>query len=317
MRKYLLLTTLLMTMVFVFGQTLYNEENVYLGYSKYKYNTVELNGETYDQYEVTIIFKNNNPTKYIHEPRICKVSFSPEVKHPSSSSEFDFVQNGEAYGYVEYTDGTSLPENLNSPREDDKYGRVTSRMVIEPNQEDKCTKYILVKTGAEFPEPKWSLEFDNQIPVVVNGSTSLVAIWVNRQAKGISLNNVRSWPIIIRKPFDGTNCGDPRPIGNKGDFINSNKQDASFKGDWNTFIKQNLIYPIEAVENDIQGVVVVSFVIDTSGNVIDIKAISGPKELYEAAENLVGKSNGRWITAKQNNKIIEDPSTATINFQLK
>ena len=79
MRKYLLLTTLLMTMVFAFGQTLYNEENVYLGYSKYKYNTVELNGETYDQYEVTIILKiiiqqnifmNQESVKYLFHQKL-------------------------------------------------------------------------------------------------------------------------------------------------------------------------------------------------------------------------------------------------------
>lgn len=219
MKKIFLLTTLLLQLTFVFGQTLSSTQGIYLGYFKEKYNTVELNGEIYDQYEVTIIFRNSNQTKYLHEPRFCRVSFLPDAKHPTSSSEFDFAQNGEAYGYVEYTDGTPLPENLNSPKEEDKYGRVVSRMILEPNQEDKCIKYILVKSGNEFPEPNWSLEFDNQIPIFVNGSTSLVATWVDRQAKGISLSNVSSWPMIIRKPFDGTNCGNAKPIGNKGEVI--------------------------------------------------------------------------------------------------
>jgi hypothetical protein len=216
MKKYFLLATILLQTTFLLGQThpLYNKHGVYLDYAQTKYNSVELNGETYDQYEVVILFRNDNLTSYVHEPLVCRVTFSSDVKHPSSSSEFDFFQNGEAHGYVEYTDGTPLPENLNNPKEEEKYGRIVSRMVIEPKQINKCTKYILLKSGSEFPEPNWSLQFDNQIPVIVNGSRSLVATWVDRQAKGISLNNVSSWPMIIRKPFDGTNCGNARPIGN-------------------------------------------------------------------------------------------------------
>ncbi len=105
-------------------------------------------------------------------------------------------------------------------------------------------------------------------------------------------------------------------IGSKGDLKNSNNQSASFKGDLMTFLKQNIIYPKEASENDIQGKVVVSFVIDKSGNVIDIKAISGPKELYEASENVIRKTNGMWIPAKVNNKFVSYSLTVPINFQL-
>ncbi|HRI35446.1 MAG TPA: energy transducer TonB [Saprospiraceae bacterium] len=317
MKKLIFILTLLIQVSLSFGQTLYNQNSIYLGYSKEKFNTVEFEGETYDQYEVTIIFRNDNPTKYLHEPRVCQVRFLPDIKHPSSNSEIDFAQNGEAYGYVEYTDGTPLPENLNSPKEEDKYGRVISRMIIEPKQENKCRKYILIKSGSEFPEPNYSLDFDNQIPVFVNGSTSLVATWVNRQAKGISLDNVNSWPMIIRKPFDGTNCGGAKPIGNKGDLPNSDNQEASFDGDFTDFIQENLIYPMDARDNDIQGRVIVSFVIDKSGNISDVKAISGPKELYLAAENTIRKSNGMWIPARKNNKFVSEPSTTTINFQLK
>lgn len=105
-------------------------------------------------------------------------------------------------------------------------------------------------------------------------------------------------------------------IGSKGDLKNSNNQSASFNGDWIAFSQQNLKYPILAAENDIQGKVVVSFVVDELGNVVNIKAISGPKELYEAAENLIRKSNGMWIPAKQNNKFVSQPTTVPINFQL-
>jgi TonB family protein len=315
MKNPFLLTILVFQLTFGFGQseTLYSEQGVTLSYSATKFNTIELQNDFYDQYEVKIRFSNSTG-RYIHQPRICRIGFSKDINHPSSNSDFDFVQSGEAYGYFEYTDGTQLPVDLDSPIEDEKYGRVVSRMIIAPNNSDECTKFVLVKSGNELERPTFSVEFNNSYPVIVSGTNSLINTWVERQAKGVSLKNIKYWPLT--SPQHDINCGNARPIGNKGDLKNSNNLPSSFKGDINAFIKQNLKYPILAVENDIQGKVVVSFVIDKSGNAIDIKAISGPKELYEAAENVIRKTNGMWIPAKENNKFVSVSLTVPINFQL-
>src|SRR5437868_7870885 len=48
---------------------------------------------------------------------------------------------------------------------------------------------------------------------------------------------------------------------------------------WQIFLNQHLSYPSDAVRQEIQGTVVLQFVVCTDGTVCDIEAISGPEEL--------------------------------------
>jgi len=50
---------------------------------------------------------------------------------------------------------------------------------------------------------------------------------------------------------------------------------------WQRYLSKNLHYPDEAVSNEIQGDIVVQFIVDKEGNVSDVEAISGPNELRE------------------------------------
>jgi protein TonB len=76
-----------------------------------------------------------------------------------------------------------------------------------------------------------------------------------------------------------------------GDSAHRNFEiDAYFPGGnqaWNRFISRHLKYPSSAVKNNIQGVVIVQFVVDAEGSVTDVKAVSGPLELWLPAENVI------------------------------
>ena len=66
------------------------------------------------------------------------------------------------------------------------------------------------------------------------------------------------------------------------------------------FIVENMAYPDTAKNNDVQGMVHVSFVVDTNGEVIDIQTL-GKKLGYgleEEAMRVIYKSNGRWKPAE-------------------
>src|ERR1700712_2307920 len=45
---------------------------------------------------------------------------------------------------------------------------------------------------------------------------------------------------------------------------------------WQRYLQKNLRYPDEAVNNEIQGAVVVKFIVDKEGGVSDVEAVSGP-----------------------------------------
>ena len=86
---------------------------------------------------------------------------------------------------------------------------------------------------------------------------------------------------------------------------------------WRRFLIKNLSnnYPQDAADRGIQGKVVVKFIVDRNGNVSNIQAVEGPRELYELAEKVIKKS-GKWEPAQQNGKIVNSYKSQPIIFSL-
>ncbi len=96
--------------------------------------------------------------------------------------------------------------------------------------------------------------------------------------------------------------------------------EATFPGGdsaWSKFLNHNLKYPDDAVNNEIHGTVIVQFVVDTAGNISDIKAISGPKKggLREESVRVITLS-GKWVPATQNGHTVQSYKTEPIQFKL-
>jgi protein TonB len=84
---------------------------------------------------------------------------------------------------------------------------------------------------------------------------------------------------------------------------------------WHYFLNRNLRYPDEAVEKEIQGTVVVQFIVDKEGVVSEVQAISGPEELQAEAVRVIKKS-GKWVPAEQNGRKVKSYKKQPIKFQL-
>ena len=69
---------------------------------------------------------------------------------------------------------------------------------------------------------------------------------------------------------------------------------------WNRFLMENMRYPDKAIKKEIQGIVVVQFIVDVDGSVSNVQAISGPEKagLREEAVRII-KLSGKWIPAIQ------------------
>jgi protein TonB len=87
-------------------------------------------------------------------------------------------------------------------------------------------------------------------------------------------------------------------------------------GAWQRYLSKNLHYPDEAVSNEIQGDVVVQFIVDKEGNVSDVEAISGPAELREEAARVIKKS-GKWTAAIQNGRQVKSYKKQPVKFRLE
>lgn len=85
---------------------------------------------------------------------------------------------------------------------------------------------------------------------------------------------------------------------------------------WQRYLIKTLRYPQEAQDNEIQGAVVVQFIVDKGGMVSDVEAISGPAELRKEAVRVIQKS-GRWTPAVQNGRQVKSYKKQPIVFRLE
>ncbi|MEO5685666.1 MAG: energy transducer TonB [Chitinophagaceae bacterium] len=88
------------------------------------------------------------------------------------------------------------------------------------------------------------------------------------------------------------------------------------QGAWVRYLNKTLVYPQDAQDNEIQGTVVIQFIVDKEGNVSDVEAISGPNELRGEAVRVIKKS-GKWTPAVQNGRQVKSYKKQPITFRLE
>ncbi|HYG14321.1 MAG TPA: TonB family protein, partial [Bacteroidia bacterium] len=81
------------------------------------------------------------------------------------------------------------------------------------------------------------------------------------------------------------------------------------------FIRDNLVYPPLAVENGLQGRVIVQFVVEPDGRVTDVKALKFFDEDC-AKEAIRVVKLMRWNPGKQRNKAVKTRMVIPITFKL-
>jgi protein TonB len=87
---------------------------------------------------------------------------------------------------------------------------------------------------------------------------------------------------------------------------------------WLRYLNRNFHYPEDAMASEIQGMVVVQFIVDKEGGVSEVQAISGPEEggLREEAVRVIKKS-GKWIPAIQNGRQVKSYKKQPIVFKFQ
>ena len=85
---------------------------------------------------------------------------------------------------------------------------------------------------------------------------------------------------------------------------------------WQRYLNKNLRYPQDAIDNEIQGTIIVQFIVDKAGVVSDVEAISGPNELRDEAVRVIKKS-GQWTPAVQNGRQVKSYKKQPIVFRLE
>jgi len=96
--------------------------------------------------------------------------------------------------------------------------------------------------------------------------------------------------------------------------------ESSFPGGvqaWARFLHKNLRYPDEAIAGEIQGIVMVQFIVDKDGNISDVSVLSGPDGggLREEAMRVIRKS-GKWTPAQQNGRYVKSYKRQPVIFKI-
>jgi len=85
----------------------------------------------------------------------------------------------------------------------------------------------------------------------------------------------------------------------------------------NKFLAENIQYPQQATENGIQGTVYVSFVVDSKGNVTDVKILRGIGGGCDEEALRVVRMMPKWHPGKQNGKQVRVLFNMPIYFKLQ
>ncbi len=84
-----------------------------------------------------------------------------------------------------------------------------------------------------------------------------------------------------------------------------------------TFISENIRYPQEAIDNDIQGTVYVKFVVKSTGAVEDVQLLRGVNDLLDNEALRIVSILPKWNPGKQNGTPVSVRFTIPIKFKLQ
>jgi len=85
---------------------------------------------------------------------------------------------------------------------------------------------------------------------------------------------------------------------------------------WLEFLNKHVRYPKKAWKHEIQGTVVLQFIVDKDGSISDASALTGDPILQEAALKVLSKSP-KWIPATINGKPVKSYKKQPIMFKLE
>ncbi len=95
--------------------------------------------------------------------------------------------------------------------------------------------------------------------------------------------------------------------------------DASFPGGLDSltvFFQKHISYPVEAIDNKIQGTVLLSFMVDSAGKISSVRIQKSPSELLTTEAIRIIQSMPNWIPATYKEKKCSSYYSMPINFTL-
>ena len=100
------------------------------------------------------------------------------------------------------------------------------------------------------------------------------------------------------------------------DVVEENAQFPGGDTECYKWLSQNIKYPADCMENGIQGRVIVSFVVNKDGSIVDVKVVRSPDPSLSKEAIRVVSSMPKWKPARQGNKVVRSRFTLPLMFRL-
>lgn len=196
----------------------------------------------------------------------------------------------------------------------------------EPEPEPEVQEVAQVKMTELVIEDDKNVKTENQVKEVdLTDDTSAGTQNVESDVKDVKesvINQVmapptppKEEPVKVDPPKP-----EPKPDPDENKVFTTVEQKASYPGGdaaLLAWINSNIVYPPMAVEEDAQGRVIVSFVVEKDGSITDVKVARGRHpELDKEAVRVVKKIPKKFVPAKQNGKNVRYKFNLPVTFKL-
>ncbi|OOQ61106.1 energy transducer TonB [Mucilaginibacter pedocola] len=95
------------------------------------------------------------------------------------------------------------------------------------------------------------------------------------------------------------------------------EEQPKFNGNWEKYVADNLKMPASAKENNVQGRVILSYVVEKDGSLTDIKVIRGISTDCDKEATRVVSASPKWIPGKMNGQAVRTQYSIPIHFKLE
>ena len=177
--------------------------------------------------------------------------------------------------------------------------------------------FVIVKAGDS--SDKLASEPDSADSTMLVDSTqqpSNDTVWIDSNKDSVAVTN--------NVPNDGSSVAEdnnPAPAADPELESRRPEVEARYPGTtraaWTTYVNETMNYPEQARQDNIEGTVIVRFVVDEEGNVNEVTAVGGPMGggLRREAVRIV-KSSGQWVPAVHNGQKVRSYKRIGVPFKL-
>ena len=199
---------------------------------------------------------------------------------------------------------------------------ITFQVVFSPEDSPIAGVPVLI---VESGKPVKSAETDKDGKFVLDNPVvgSLVTFTIVNYSKGIRITkDMVAKGDVVKVAFEANRSekeeSEGTPDSNKAyDVVDEMPQFPGGPSALFEFISKNIQYPKEAEDANLQGRVIVSFVVEKDGSVSNAKVVRPIDPLLDAEALRVVNSMPKWIPGKQNGEAIRIKYTVPVTFRLE